>query len=67
MWGQLSLHSLRHASILAFASAIEANQFAFGHSSRSEPLEDSIRALSVGVPDREKSIRSYLAPALSSL
>ena len=42
--------------MIAFASSIDSNQFAFKHSSRSEPLNDWTKALSVGLPGRLKSI-----------
>jgi hypothetical protein len=38
-----------------FASASAPNQWAFRHSARKVPLNDSTKALSVGLPGREKS------------
>src|SRR5713226_5197705 len=55
-WGRLSLYSRRQVSIICFASASVANQWASKHSDRSVPLNDSTYALSVGFPGREKSI-----------
>jgi hypothetical protein len=40
----------------SFASASVPNQWAFRHSTRKVPLNDSTKALSVGLPGREKSI-----------
>ena len=40
---------------MARASAIDKNQCVFKHSSRSRPLNDSTKALSVGLPGRLKS------------
>lgn len=45
----------RQASILARASASDKNQWLFRHSSRSRPLKLSTKALSVGLPGRDKS------------
>ncbi len=41
--------------MIAFASSIDSNRFAFEHSSRSEPFNDSTKALAVGLPGRLKS------------
>ena len=53
--GRTSLYSARQASHLHRASARLKNQEAFRHSARNEPLNDSMNALSVGLPGREKS------------
>jgi hypothetical protein len=51
------MQSTRHASASRCASASEANQFTFQElTERSVPLNDSMCALSVGVPGLEKSI-----------
>ena len=50
-----SLYCRRHASILLLASASDKNQCASRHSSRKRPLNNSTKALSVGLPGREKS------------
>jgi hypothetical protein len=50
-----SYKSLRQASHFSRASSRHMNQCAFRHSVRSFPLYDSMNALSVGLPGREKS------------
>ena len=52
--GWTSLYPVRHASNLVRASSRLKNHEAFGHSSRNDPLNDSIKAFSVGLPGREK-------------
>ncbi len=49
------MQSRRHASIVLLASARDRNQRVFRHSSRNRPLNDSTKALSVGLPGRKKS------------
>ncbi len=51
----LSLYSLHQCSIFSLASSSVGNQCAFRHSARNFPLNDSMDALSVGLPGREKS------------
>jgi hypothetical protein len=48
--------SSRHASIRRLASVSVPNRWAFKHSARKVPWNDSTKALSVGLPGREKSI-----------
>jgi hypothetical protein len=57
--GLTSLWSLRHSSIFARASSRLMNQCVFKHSERSLPLELSMKPLSVGLPDREKSRTTF--------
>jgi len=49
--GRTSLQSLRQASHFARTLSRLMNQFAFRHSARDLPLNDSMNALSVGLPD----------------
>ena len=53
--GLTSLQSLRQQSSFSLASASDKNQRVFRHSARSRPLNASMKALSVGLPGREKS------------
>ena len=52
--GRSVLYSLLQSSKFDFASSSLSNQCVFKHSSRSLPLNDSTKALSVGLPGREK-------------
>ena len=67
--GRSVLYSLLHASIFSLASVMLSNQCVFKHSWRNRPLNDSAKALSVGLPGRENQIRTPLryAQASSSL
>ena len=47
------MYSVRHASHFARTSARLRNQEAFRHSARNDPLNDSMKALSVGLPGLE--------------
>ena len=58
--GRSSLYSLLQTSVRSRASAIDRNQLALSSSSRSRALNDSMKALSVGFPGREKSISTAL-------
>ena len=51
---------------MAWASSNDKNQFTLRHSSRSLPWNDSIMALSVGFPGREKSSATPLSQAQRS-
>ena len=53
--GLKELYSRRQASIFLRASSSDRNQCRFKHSSRKEPLIDSMYGLSVGLPGLEKS------------
>lgn len=50
------MSSRLRASAFFFASASNADPFRFRHVSRSQPLNDRMRELSLGVAGREKSI-----------
>jgi len=54
MWPE-TVYLPRQDSISFRASSIEVNKFTLNHSSLKLPLNDSISALSVGLPGREKS------------
>ncbi len=55
LWGRCSLSSVRQAGNCRWARSSDTNCWAFKHSSRSFPLNDSICELSVGLPGRVKS------------
>ncbi len=53
--GRTSLQSLRHVSHFRCASETFMNQCVFRHSARNDPFRLPMKALSVGLPGREKS------------
>ena len=63
VWGRSSLYSFLQASILSRASASEVNHEALSSSFRTLALNDSMKALSVGVAGREKSSCTLLKNA----
>lgn len=56
------MYSARQVSTILWASVNDGNQWAFRHSARNVPLNDSTKALSVGFPGREKATITLTQP-----
>ena len=65
-WGRWLLSSVLHASIFRRASPSDTNTCELKHSSLNRALNDSMKALSTGLPGRMKSKRTWRAYAHAS-